>query len=610
MQSGFRQRLGASIALAALVIATGPAMGQNDAPESLLPPGFDQPSPSPSEPPPPAPAQPAPQPRTPQPASPAEILPSVGTPGSSSPAQSPADAVEEDESLEEQFALAASLPPEARQSLMSIGVMTPDIGGFRADALGNVRGPYVASLLRSTGGRLVSRWGTILLRRALVSRLDTPAEINGANWAAERASMLLRVGDVDSARRIVQQVDGSDYSPQMFDVAQQVYLASADPAGICPAMPFLPDNKSTPQWRMLRAICASFAGEQGRAGELIDRALAEKVADEIDMRLAEKAVGAGINGRRAVTIEWEGVDRLTSWRFGLALATGLEPPAGLYQNAGRRFQAWRAGAPMVPVGSRMEASNVAGAMGVMSNGDMVDLYGAAYDDPAAGDDKRAMGALLRSAYAQRDPADRYAAMTALWDRNENAFVRYSSLVLTAVAAARFPVSDDYADESSTLIASMLSAGYDRSAMRWARIVPEGSLGWALLALSAPRTDGQSSEQQIDAFVDDDDSEEARKSRFLVAGLAGLGRIADGDRTSFEERLDFSLARQTRWTRAIDAAATRKDEGMVAILAAVGMQGDDWSAMTPLHLYHIVRSLRMVGLEAEARMIAAEAVTRA
>jgi hypothetical protein len=32
-------------------------------------------------------------------------------------------------------------------------------------------------------------------------------------------------------------------------------------------------------------------------------------------------------------------------------------------------------------------------------------------------------------------------------------------------------------------------------------------------------------------------------------------------------------------------------------------------MPPYHLYHIVRALRDVGLEAEARMIAAEALVR-
>jgi len=40
-----------------------------------------------------------------------------------------------------------------------------------------------------------------------------------------------------------------------------------------------------------------------------------------------------------------------------------------------------------------------------------------------------------------------------------------------------------------------------------------------------------------------------------------------------------------------------------------MQGDSWDRMTPLHLFHIVSSLNRVGLNAEARMIAAEAIAR-
>jgi len=40
-----------------------------------------------------------------------------------------------------------------------------------------------------------------------------------------------------------------------------------------------------------------------------------------------------------------------------------------------------------------------------------------------------------------------------------------------------------------------------------------------------------------------------------------------------------------------------------------MQGSSWEQMTPRHLYHIVSALNRVGLAAEARMIAAEAVAR-
>ena len=49
--------------------------------------------------------------------------------------------------------------------------------------------------------------------------------------------------------------------------------------------------------------------------------------------------------------------------------------------------------------------------------------------------------------------------------------------------------------------------------------------------------------------------------------------------------------------------------LVVMLAGLGMQGRSWAQMTPLHLYHITAALTRVGLGAEARMIAAEAVAR-
>jgi hypothetical protein len=46
-----------------------------------------------------------------------------------------------------------------------------------------------------------------------------------------------------------------------------------------------------------------------------------------------------------------------------------------------------------------------------------------------------------------------------------------------------------------------------------------------------------------------------------------------------------------------------------LLASVGMQTRSWRGVPPAYLFRIVRDLRLVGLEYEARMIAAEAVAR-
>lgn len=137
----------------------------------------------------------------------------------------------------------------------------------------------------------------------------------------------------------------------------------------------------------------------------------------------------------------------------------------------------------------------------------------------------------------------------------------------------------------------------------------GSEAWALLILAAPQRSSQVDQGAIDSFINDDGSHNQRKSAFLLAGLAGLDRVGDGTVRSLSSRLGIDLARESRWTRLINAAADKNKPALVAMIAALGMQGKDWSAMTPRYLYNIVSALRRAGMEAEARMIAAEAVAR-
>lgn len=606
-----RGKLLACASLLAVAFLAGPVIGQNEAPESLLPPGFSDPAPAPSqaEPPPPAdPSRSAPLPSTVNPA-PLTPLPSLAGEEETDEALSEELAALQ-EQLEQQLALTQALPPGARRSLEIIGPLTEAEGGFAVSSLGNIGGRYAQAIVRRTGGRIVSRWGSLVLQRVLLSELATPQGLNGANWAAERAALLLRIGSADGAVRMVQAVDPPAATPRMLAVALQSYVSAADPLGMCPLVPFAGEAAKGPEWLMIRAICAGFSGEGSSAREQIDRARRQGGMDRIDFLLADKIVGASQNGRRAVTVQWDDVGQLTRWRFGLALTTGVEPPEALYAQADRNYQAWRARAPMAPLASRVQAADMAAAMGILSSRDMIDLYGATFDDAGTDEALRDRTALLRTAYVAADVNDRVRAMQALWTRSDNAFVQYSARILTAQAAARVAPSEDLADVSDDLIVSMVSAGFDTSAARWANVIEEGSLGWAVLAVAAPAQRGQLSASQVSTFFGNDSSESARKSAFLVAGLAGLNRISPADRDSLAEDLGIRFTGESRWSRTIRSAASQGNDGLVALLVGMGMQGNDWSAMTPRQLFHVVSALRIAGRQAEARMIAAEAVSRA
>ena len=96
-------------------------------------------------------------------------------------------------------------------------------------------------------------------------------------------------------------------------------------------------------------------------------------------------------------------------------------------------------------------------------------------------------------------------------------------------------------------------------------------------------------------------------------MASISRaVADADSATAAraaDRLSTDLTGKTRWARMIDKAAQYNNQVLVVLLAGLGMQGDSWNRMTARHLYHIVSALHRVGLDAEARMIAAEAVAR-
>jgi hypothetical protein len=620
------------LAGAALALTSAWAMAQN-APESLLPPGFDDPPPRPAP-------QGQPRPAAQGPARPGSATAprpaaNAGAPAASSPVVQPLPATAagegegaappaprrqltlaeleklSPEDLEEALGLkpTTDIPPAARRSMAQIGLLAADEGGLSPTALAAQNVSLVRAALAGNKGLLVSRWGHILLRRALASRLDAPAQMNPADFAALRAALLLRMGEGDAARAIVQDVDTGNYTPDLLQAALDAHVATGDLTGICPATTILGESRKDPQWEAATAICLAFRGDGARSLQQLDRALNRGAMPKIDLLLAQKYAGAAGKARRAVTIEWDDVAEMTPWRYGLAIAVGLTPPATLMRDAGVRYDYLSATAPMLGLEARAAAADRAAGAGVLSSAAMVDLYGQIYAEEAITGDWSARASLLRDAYVAADPAARLVAMQQLWNGAAGPAQRYSRMVLTAYAAARMPVDASVVPESGDLIASMLAAGLDQNALRWAPQADVGSPAWAMLVLAAPVRSSPVSASAVRSFRDGDESEDGRRSAFLLAGLAGLGRLSDEAARELAQDMAVGLGRQTRWTRLIDQAAAVDNATLVVLLAGVGMQGDGWDKMTPLHLYHIVAALNAVGLGAEARMIAAEAVAR-
>ena len=607
---------------AGLVLAlTSALLAAQDSPESLLPPGFEKPKGNKS--PPPTPAVPSAG------ASPVvqPIPAGDGNGGSSSAANSvravptlPSGAripsIRELESmspdqLDELLGLKPKfdMPAAARRSMKQVGILAEDEGGMPAGSLAGQNARLVLAALNGNKGALVSRWGHILLRRALVSRLDAPGGMNPADFTAGRAALLVRMGEGEAARELVQDVDAANYTPALTQAAMDTYAFTADITGICPVVAVVGSARKDADWRVLRAICASFQGDGASGMAQLDRLVGDGGWPRIDVLLAQRYAGSAGRTRRAVKIEWDGVSDMNPWRYALTIAVGLQPPASLTKGLPPRYAYVAATAPMLGLEDRATGADRAAAAGILSSAAMVDLYSQIFAQDDINGAWATSAETLRNAYVAPLPADRMAAIRALWDGSSDAESRYSRLVLTAYAAARLPVSGDFSKDAPDLVAAMLAAGLDQNALRWAPQLDAGSLAWGQLAVAAPARGSAVSNSALKSFYGNDPSTGYRKSRFLVAGLLGLGRVEDETAKSFSETLGIDLDRQTKWSRLIDQAADVNNREMVVLLAGLGMQGNSWDKMTSVNLYHIVSALNRVGLSAEARMIAAEAVAR-
>jgi hypothetical protein len=593
------------IGSAALGLALAiPALAQ-DQPESLLPPGFEDPS---------TVTQP---PRN-------ESQPASSTQPQGTQAQGTrpegggveiVDLLEAlDELVKSEPVPQVEYPASARRDPRYAGTIDPFALGLGPRPWGAASGQALEILMRRMDVPLASRWAHIGLRGALLAKAANPADVDPADWAAERAWLLLRMGEADAGRLLVASMDSDRFTPKMRQIALQSALANSDPSAMCSVEPELPkiEPRVAP---LVTAICASLSGEAERAAADIESARRRGRVSPIDIALADKVVGAGAETSRAVTIEWEPVEELNSWRYGLSTATALMPPERLVNSASLQTQSWLARAPMFPATQRLPMARTAAALGVFSSQALVDLYSASFDatEPDALGETEAWQ--LRLAYIGKDLDARLSAMRTIWGNSQSPLDRVAAQVLLARAARHVAPNIELQSDAPDLVAALFAGGFDREAARWTRVVGEmddqpGDTVWAMLALGAP--DGQQPEieaSRIEDFADRDQSEDKQRTALLVAGLAGLGRIDAATAGRLNRGYRLGLAAETGWTRMIDGAMRRRQSGTSILLTASALQGLSFEEIRAVYLYHSVNALKRTGQDYLARMIAAEALAR-
>ncbi|WP_372916511.1 hypothetical protein [Sandarakinorhabdus sp.] len=584
--------------VAGLALAAGlglPVVGQDrEAPKSLLPPGFDPPTATPAA----GPAN-----------APAPLLPGVAADAppartSQAPLLLPQQAGDTPPPFIAETD-AAALPPGA-----PIGIIDAADGGFGADAFGGSNGRFVAGLANRIAGPVASRWAAITLGRALASRVPGPAGIGDGDWAAARAGLLLRLGAVDPARRLVDALPLERFTPAAYRVAGDVSLAAADLAGLCPIAATGRALSDDVMWDLAWGMCAAMDGDDITAAGVIDSVRGQRnggrgAVPAFDLRLAQRVVVLAGGAGRADGINWAEEEGLTPYRYGVASAAGVSVPADRLAALGPAHPGWAVRNAALPAATRFALLRQAAVLGTLSAEELASGVAAlAQADASGGFAPESRAGRLRDAFTG-SPAERGAAIAAI--TRSTGGDPYGALLEAATAAGALKPSAALAGQSDVIIAALLAAGNTARARAWGRTAAGAddavrARAQALLAAGAGTAMGPAEFRAWQAAAKASPHAQA----ILLAVLSGLGQARGSEWDGLKQDMIRPVA--NRWTAAIASAARRRAAGEVALLAATGLQGS-WADVPPAHVEAIVAALAACGRGADARHIAAEAVTR-
>jgi hypothetical protein len=575
---------GSAGVIACGLLLAAPVVGQDagpnrDAPKSLLPPGFDTPAPAPA-------------------AAPAPLLPgATAPPGDAATAeQAPLLAPQPGQTTPPPFietGTAAALPPGA-----PIGIIDAASGAFAADAFTGSNGRFLTGLASRIANPVASRWVAITLGRALASRVPGPAGIGDGDWVAARAGLLVRMGAVDPARRLIDVLPQERYTPATYRAAGEVSLAAADLAGLCPIAATGRALSDDVMWDLAWGMCAAMDGDDITAAGVIDSVRNRRGAlPAFDLRLAQRVVVLAGGAGRADGINWAEEEGLTPFRYGVASAAGVTVPAERLAAVGPAHPGWAVRNAALPAATRFALLRQAAVLGTLSAEELASAVAALAPADASGGfaaDSRA--GRLRDAFTG-SPADRAAAIAAIAGDGD-----YGALLEAATAAATLRPAAALAGQSDVIIAALLAAGNMRPARAWWLVAQKADddvrvRAQALLAAGAgvAMTAGDVRSWRDAAKAS------PRREAMLVAALSGLGQARGLDRDGIKPV-------SNRWTAALANAARRRAAGEVVLLAATGLQGG-WADVPPAHVEAIVAALMACGRVTEARLLAAEAITR-
>lgn len=511
-------------------------------------------------------------------------------------------------------------PALAQVNIVPAGneVVSAPLEAPSVDAIG-IKGQALPQLWQGSDRALLAQWidgidfsaqspAQHALALKLLSAQANPPKGDG-DWLATRLSALLKLGEERALSDMVAQLPRGD-APELSDrmLVEQEWL-KGDSAKACEAVEKATASYGGTYWQRANIFCLAVQKKNPEM-ELALGVLSEQ-GDAMPMEEAVRAV----SGEKIKDLPPLQSLRMSPLEAAIALAAGVKPADDLaLPGADPAVARLFALQSKWPLALRAELAERAFSAGALPGDQLVLVYKQFAFKPAQ------LDAAVKSKQWPENPVEARAMLAQLLEKAASPEQYRDTLLLFDAKAERMlvyrlvaPKAQQFAlpatldglwkDFAPKAVAILLAGGEDRSAFAWWQAIqalPERPAGYEDMRPLAALVFGE--QFAPDGFLLK--AADAGYARRVAAVFAGLGQEASPAvlvrfmQSEPQPAIDFATA------RVLSDASSHARGGEAAVIALSALGGGEAADMT---LVHVIRALKAVGFENDARAIAREAL---
>jgi hypothetical protein len=510
----------------------------------------------------------------------------------------------------------------------SVGTIGDSQGGLGVDLWRGTSRSVAAGLLQALPAPLESPAMRSLARRLLRTTATAPeGKSDDGPLLLHRVVKLIELGDPAAAVELARAAPAAASDERLVQAEVEALFFGNDNAGACARVRALIADRPGDYWQQALAYCLALAGESEKAALIADLLRERPGAAPAAFFAAMEAIGGDRNAK---------IDALaqpTALVLAMLRTANRKLPESL--DADRRAAVARfvALSPNADLATRLGAAERAAAAGAVTPAELGEIYGAVpfapneLANPLAEAESqwgpRGRALLLRAALIQTVPAARAEVLQKGWRLGRGLAGAPAAGRALAPALDTIAPAPDLMWFAADAGAALYRRGRIAEARAWYDAVeaaaptdPAAARAWVVLwplaALASPNAswDAGLLGKWREAQVAQGDSEAARAlATRLFALFEAFGRPVPPEAWSGLVRgarpVEAAMPDPAVWY-ALDRAAREGRRGEAVALALIALGASGPAAASPMVLGAAVSSLRRIGLDADARILALEA----